>query len=190
VAAGKSEALAAFQRLGAAVVSSDEIVHRLLDREPLLSSLRTRWGPDVVTEGRADRSAIGARVFNDPDELAWLEAEVHPLVRDEIAGWFSRAESPIGVAVVEVPLLFEGELAGKFDTTVAITADERVRLSRAGERGQAGLEGRERRQLTQEEKAALADHVVVNDGSVDDLEKALGQLLGELGVAVRPDRPV
>jgi len=115
---------------------------------------------------------------------------VHPLVREEVASWFSQVESPIGVAVVEVPLLFEGELAGRFDTTVAVTADEQVRLTRARKRDHAGLEGRERRHLSQEEKAALADHVVVNDGSLEDLERALGELLNALGIAVLPDRPV
>lgn len=145
-----------------------------------------RWGPDVVSDGKADREAIGARVFNDPTELAWLEERVHPLVRDELATWFGEADSPIGVAVVEVPLLFEGELAGRFDTTVAVTADEQLRRARAGERGHAGLEGREQRQLSQVEKAARADHVVVNDGSVADLEASLGELLTGLGIEVRP----
>lgn len=148
--------------------------------------LRDRWGTAAVTEGRANREAIGAKVFNDPDELAWLEAQVHPLVREEVSAWFAEARSPIGVAVVEVPLLFEGELAGRFDTTVAVTAEEGVRKARADERGQAGLEGREQRQLPQHEKASRADHVVVNDGSVEDLEVALGQLLAGLGVEVRP----
>ena len=167
-------------------MSSDEIVHKLLDREPLLTILRDRWGAQVVTGGRADREAIGAKVFSDPDELAWLEAQVHPLVWDEVSAWFTEASSPIEVAVVEVPLLFEGELAGRFDTTIAVTADEEVRRARAGERGHAGLEGRERRQLPQHEKAARADHVVVNDGSVEDLEESLRQLLADLGIEVRP----
>lgn len=184
VAAGKSEALAAFGRLGAATVSADELVHDLLDREPLRTEIEGRWGPDTVVDGRVDRHAVGSMVFEDPEELSWLESKVHPLVREEIASWVSRAGS--GVAVVEVPLLFEGEFHGRFDATVAIVADEDVRRGRAEARGQAGLEGREARQLSQEEKAGMADHVVANDGTVEELESALRDLLSELGAELPP----
>lgn len=184
VAAGKSEALAAFGRLGAATVSADELVHDLLDREPLRTEIEGRWGPETVVDGRVDRHAVGSMVFEDPEELSWLESKVHPLVREEIASWVSRAGS--GVAVVEVPLLFESEFHGRFDATVAIVADEDVRRGRAEARGQAGLEGREARQLSQEEKAGMADHVVANDGTVEELESALRDLLSELGAELPP----
>lgn len=144
------------------------------------SSLREHWGEDVVKDGIADRNAIGARVFNDPEELAWLEREVHPLVQDEIAGWFAGIGPEVEVAVVEVPLLFEGEMAGRFDHTVAIVASEATRSERARARGHVGVEGREGRQLSQEQKAARADHVVTNDGTPEELQKRLQELLREL----------
>ena len=184
VAAGKSEALAAFGRLGAATVSADELVHDLLDREPLRSEIDRRWGPGMVVDGRVDRHAVGDKVFGDPTELAWLESRVHPLVREEIASWVARVGT--GVAVVEVPLLFESEFHDRFDATVAVVADEEVRRGRAEARGQSGLEGREARQLSQEEKAGMADHVVANDGTVEDLEMALRDLLIELGAELPP----
>lgn len=123
-------------------------------------------------------------MFSDRAELEWLEALVHPLVRREIASWVEKLDG--GVAVVEVPLLFESELHGRFDTTIAIVADESVRIERAGARGHSGLEGREERQLSQAEKAARADHVIVNDGTVEQLETALLGLLDELGIEVPP----
>lgn len=184
MASGKSEALAAFARIGVDTVSADELVHDLLDREPLRSKIEVRWGPGVVLDGRVDRNAVGARVFGDPGELEWLESVVHPLVREEIASWVGRADS--GVAVVEVPLLFESEFHDRFDATIAIVADDDTRRERAESRGQAGLAGREERQLTQEEKAAMADHVIVNDGTVEDLEAALERLLAELDTGVPP----
>jgi dephospho-CoA kinase len=82
--------------------------------------------------------------------------------------------------VIEVPLLFEGGRADAFDTTVSIVAAEGVRRERAAARGHALVDAREARQLTQEEKAERADHVVVNDGSVEDLEAALSALLAKL----------
>lgn len=187
VAAGKSEALRAFARLGAATVSADELVHDLLDREPLVSRIRDRWSDSVFDGERVDRAAVGGVVFSDPAELSWLESEVHPLVRGEIASWAGKAETDIGVAVVEVPLLFESEFHDRFDATVAIVADEAMRRDRAEARGQVGLDGREERQLTQEEKAQRADHVVVNDGSLEDLEQELRKILVELGVDLPAD---
>jgi len=184
VASGKSEALAAFQRIGASTVSADQLVHDLLDREPLRSEIEARWGPEVISDGRVDRHQVGSCVFNDREELAWLESKVHPLVREEIATWVAGVGE--GVAVIEVPLLFESELHDRFDATVAIITDDSVRRERAGARGQAGLEGREERQLPQEEKAALADHVIVNDGTVEELESALERLLSELGCELPP----
>src|SRR3978361_543545 len=87
IAAGKSEALAAFSRLGAATISSDAVVHELLDSEPLLGRLTERWGGEVAPEGRVDRARIGEIVFADPEELAWLEGQIHPLVGERIGSW-------------------------------------------------------------------------------------------------------
>jgi dephospho-CoA kinase len=81
IAAGKSEALAAFGRLGAATLSSDAVVHDLLEGEPLRGELAERWGPEVAPEGApTDRGRIGGIVFADPEELTWLESTIHPLV--------------------------------------------------------------------------------------------------------------
>lgn len=187
MAAGKSAALEALGRLGAATISADRIVHDLLDREPMVSALRRRWGDSIESGGAVDRAAVGRRVFNDPEELAWLEAKVHPLVQDEITEWFSSLPEQCGVAVVEVPLLFEGELADRFDFTVAIVADERLRRERAEARGQVGLEGREGRQLPQAGKAARADRVIRNEGSIADLEARLREMLVDLGAQPTTD---
>ncbi len=85
-----------------------------------------------------------------------------------------------GVAVVEVPLLFEGEMAGAFDTTVAVVASADVRRARAEARGHALVGEREARQLDQAEKAARAEHVIENDGSVEELERKLSALVEKL----------
>ncbi len=180
MAAGKSEALGAFGRLGAATISADRIVHDLLDREPMLSHLRERWGNEAAPDGRADREVIGSRVFTDREELAWLERQVHPLVREELQGWLDSLDPDTRFAVAEVPLLFEGGMADRFDHTVAIVAGDEVRGERARARGQVGLEGRERRQLNQAEKAGRADFVIVNDGSREELEAGLAGLLQRL----------
>ncbi len=181
IAAGKSEALAALGRLGAATLSSDAVVHDLLEGEPLRREMAERWGPEVTPEGApTDRGAIGAIVFADPEQLIWLESKLHPAVGAETARWIAALPEDLEFAVIEVPLLFEGGRASAFDTTVSIVAGENVRRERAAARGHALVEAREARQLTQEEKAGRAEHVVVNDGSVEDLEASLSALLAKL----------
>jgi dephospho-CoA kinase len=84
------------------------------------------------------------------------------------------------VAVVEVPLLFESEMEAFFDTTVAVVAADPIRRARAEARGQTLVGEREARQLAQEEKASRAEHVVENDGTIEDLERELSTLLAKL----------
>ncbi|HXR29731.1 MAG TPA: dephospho-CoA kinase [Solirubrobacterales bacterium] len=180
IAAGKSEALAAFERLGAATISSDAVVHELLDSEPLLSRLTDRWGAEVAPEGRVDRNKIGEIVFADPEQLKWLEAQIHPLVGERIGAWLASLGGDAAVAVVEVPLLFESEMEKVFDTTVAVVTADELRRERAEARGHALVGEREARQLAQEEKAARAEHVVKNDGSLEDLERRLSALIAKL----------
>jgi dephospho-CoA kinase len=180
IAAGKSEALAAFERLGAATISSDAVVHELLDSEPLLSRVVERWGEGVAPQGRVDRARIGEIVFADPDELKWLEEQIHPLVGERIGAWLGSLGEDVGIAVVEVPLLFEGEMAPVFDTTVAVVTADDVRRARAEARGHTLVGEREARQLSQEEKAAHAEHVIENDGTLEDLERCLSALIAKL----------
>jgi dephospho-CoA kinase len=180
IAAGKSEALKAFERLGAATLSSDAVVHELLESEELRERLAERWGPEVIADGGVDRAKIGEIVFADPEELSWLERQIHPLVQERTAAWLLSLPAETEVAVVEVPLLFEVGGERPFDTTVAVVTSDEVRRERAAARGHALVDEREARQLTQSEKAARAEHVIENDGSVEDLEGALSALLEKL----------
>jgi dephospho-CoA kinase len=180
ISAGKSEALAAFERAGAATLASDDVVHDLLRDEGLRERLVERWGEGIAPNGEVDRARVAEIVFERPEELAWLEAEVHPLVADRFAAW--RAGLPAGVelAVVEVPLLFETGMESVFDAVVAVVADDRLREDRARGRELAALEGRGARQLSQEEKADRATHVIANDGTLAELEARIEELVREL----------
>jgi dephospho-CoA kinase len=180
IAAGKSEALAAFERLGAATISSDAVVHELLDSEPLLGRLTERWGEEIASGGRVDRTKVGEIVFADPEQLQWLEAQIHPLVGERIGSWLASLGDDVEIAVVEVPLLFEGEMAPVFDTTVAVVTSDDLRQARAEARGHALVGEREARQLPQDEKAARAEHVIENDGTLEDLERRLSGLVAKL----------
>lgn len=180
IGAGKSEALAAFQRLGVATLSTDRVTHELLGDSEVREALIGRWGRDVATNGGVDRDRVAAIVFENPDELRWLESVLHPRVGVHVLDWRQRLDPDVEVAVVEVPLLFEAAMEDAFDATVAVVAEDELRERRLRERGQGGLGGREERQLPQAEKEVRADHVIRNDGTLEELEEGVKGLLEEL----------
>lgn len=183
IGAGKSTALAALERLGAAVLSTDAVVHDLYGSPEVRDAVVARWGERVAPGGEVDRAAVARAAFASAEERAWLEGLLWPGVGARIAAWredVSRREPPPAAAVIEVPLLFESGMDAAFDATVAVVADEALRAERAAGRGHAALDERAARQLTQAEKAARATHVIVNDGSVAQLESELSALLEKL----------
>jgi dephospho-CoA kinase len=155
-------------------------VHELLDDPDVTARLLDRWGGEVVAEGTVDRGRVGAIVFDSTEELAWLESLLHPLVATQVGEWRASLEPGIPLAVVEVPLLFETNMQDVFDATVSVIAPDETRARRAGLRGTELLEGRSDRQLSQEEKAARATHVIRNDGSLDELERQVAALVSRL----------
>ncbi len=180
IGAGKSEALAAFERGGAATLSTDRVAHDLLDDEEVRCALIERWGDQVAPGGVVDRDKVGEIVFNDREELGWLESVTHPRVGAHVLDWRQSLGGDVDVAVVEVPLLFEAAMEDTFDATVAVVADDELRDARLRERGQAGLEGREGRQLDQAEKERRADHVIRNDASLEELDGEVKDLMEKL----------
>ena len=160
IAAGKSEALAAFARRDAATASSDEFVHTLLaEDEGVRDAIRDRWGEGAV----GDRKRIGEIVFQDPAELEWLEQLLHPRTRALGDAWLETVDRPL--AVIEIPLLFETGGEARFDKVVVITAPRELRELRRGP-----FADREARLIPEEEKVRRADFSYVNDGSLADLD--------------------
>ena len=180
IGAGKSETLAAFKRLGAATLSTDRVAHDLLDDDEVRAALIERWGDGIAPGGSVDRDRVSEIVFNDRDELEWLESVTHPRVGAHVLEWRQGLGSGVPVAVVEVPLLFEAAMEDAFDATVAVVADDELRDFRLRERGQGGLEGREARQLDQDEKARRADQVIRNDASLQELESEVKRVIEQL----------
>jgi dephospho-CoA kinase len=180
IGAGKSEALAAFERRGIPVLSTDTVAHDILDDEQVREAVVERWGAEIAPEGRVDRDRVGEIVFADRDELAWLESVTHPRVGAKVLQWRQGLGPEVEVAVVEVPLLFEAAMEEAFDATLAVVADDGVRDARLRERGQTGLAGREDRQLDQAEKERRADHVIRNDASLEELDREVKKMIDEL----------
>jgi dephospho-CoA kinase len=184
IGAGKSTALAALERLGAACLSTDLMVHRLYESAEVRDAVVERFGRSVLDGGdRVDRPALARRAFATDADRRWLEQLLWPRVGERIAAWrweADQAQPPPRAAVVEVPLLFESGADHGFDATIAVIADEAVREQRAAARGHEALSERAARQLTQQEKAQRATYTVVNDGTESDLEDKLSAILDML----------
>lgn len=180
IGAGKSEALEAFARHGAATVSSDEIVHHLLRREDVRNAVVARMGNGVLApDGEIDRGALATVVFNDRDALAWLEGLLHPLVSLEYLQWRERlAELPTvpAVCVTEVPLLYETGGEARFDKVVVITAPTKLRRARSV----VATEDREARLIPDSDKVKRADYAFKNTGSLAELDEFVASVLHEL----------
>lgn len=181
---GKSTACRFFKALGAYVVSSDEIVHQLLSPETTLGTqVINLIGPDVVVNHQIDRSLIAKKVFNHPQLLRSLENLIHPAVGQELNKLYNKInhETTVPLFVVEIPLLFEvqGDAFFKYDYSVAVIADEGLCKERYKEKtGQSDTDytARSSQQLSQKEKAQLADYVIINNGTLEDLQQAVTNL--------------
>jgi dephospho-CoA kinase len=183
IGVGKSTALAVLERLGAATLSTDDVVHELYESPELVAAVTERFGPSVSADGVVDRAELAVRAFADDEDRAWLEGLLWPQVAARMVAWregLERLSPPPRVAVVEVPLLFESGMEGAFDATIAILSDEDVRAGRAASRDHRSLEERSARQLSQQEKADRATYVVSNDGTFEDLERELSAVLEKL----------
>ncbi|HSC93144.1 MAG TPA: dephospho-CoA kinase [Gaiellaceae bacterium] len=175
IGAGKSEALKAFARHGAATISSDEIVHRLLrEDEDVKRAIVERLGRVVLRQGQIDRSRVAKIVFRDRDKLTWLEELLHPLVSAAYLRWREQQTAP--VTATEVPLLFEAGSARNFDAVVVITAPAEARRQRSA----LATDDRESRLIPDEEKVARADYAYVNDGTLEQLDAFVAGVVEDL----------
>jgi dephospho-CoA kinase len=181
IGAGKSTALEAFRRHGAATVSSDEIVHHLLATDPEVKrTLVERLGDGILGEdGAPDRERIALRVFKDREALDFLERLLHPLVSREYMTWREQLASlpnPPEVCVTEVPLLYEVGAEKRFDRVVVITAPSKLREARRGGK----KDDREARLISDQEKAERADFTYVNTGTPDQLDAWVADVMATL----------
>jgi dephospho-CoA kinase len=183
IGAGKSEALRAFARHGAATVSSDEIVHHLLRQPDVRDAVVGRMGNGIVApDGEIDRGALADVVFNDREALAWLESTLHPLVAAEYLQWreqLATLPTPPEVCVTEVPLLYETGGEARFDKVVVITAPSKLRRARS----EVAVDDREARLIDDREKVARADYSYTNIGTVEELDAFVASVMRDLASA-------
>lgn len=177
IGAGKSVVARRLAQLGAVVIDSDQLARAAVaPGTEGLAEVVAAFGREVLTPtGELDRSAMAHLVFADPDRRERLERIVHPRVRAGVAARVAAAP-PDAVVVNDVPLLVEAGLAGSYDLVMVVLASPSTRVARlVGDRGMSQMQAQARiaAQATDEQRTAVADIVLVNDGTVEQLHRAV-----------------
>jgi dephospho-CoA kinase len=178
IGAGKSAVAKTFAALGALVIDADEMARlAVAPGSEGLAALAARWPQVLRSDGSLDRAALAAVVFADPQQLAELNAIVHPLVR-RLSGEREAAAAPDRIVVHEVPLLFEAGVYRSCQANVLVVAPLEARIARVVARNgleRAEVERRMRAQIDPARARELADYVIENDGTLAVLrERAAG----------------
>jgi dephospho-CoA kinase len=171
IGCGKSLAAQYFAELGALVIDADQLARAAIERgSDGFDEVVALFGDSILKDGNIDRRALGDIVFKDPKAKAALEGIIHPFVRRE----FEEAVASLkgdDVLVYEIPLLFESKSHERFDLVVTVEAELENRVARLRDRGMhiSEIEGRIAAQATREQRIEIADFLIENDGSEDEL---------------------
>ncbi len=184
IGSGKSTALAYLHEFGAAVASSDDIVHRILSRPDIVAEVAARHGKAVLAGDDVNRAALASIVFHDDAELEWLEHLLHPHVRQEIERWAAaqaKARPRPALIAVEVPLLFESGMDSLFDSIMLVTAPSDMRRRRLSAKlTDSDFARRLSQQMPEAEKMARSRFVFHNTGSRKALRDFVGQTVAQI----------
>ncbi|MFF5204467.1 dephospho-CoA kinase [Streptosporangium sp. NPDC000396] len=188
IGSGKSEVARRLASRGAVVIDADKVAREVVEPGTEgLARIVAVFGKEVLREDASlDREKLGSIVFADSEKLAALNGIVHPLVGARVAELQDQADEG-AIVVYDVPLLAENNLAPMYDVVVVVDAADEVRLARlVGLRGMSEQDARARiaAQASREDRLKIADLVVPNEGSLEDLEKRVDQIWAELSARV------
>ena len=174
IGSGKSRVSDAFARLGVPVIDTDIIARELVaPGQPALDEIRAAFGDAVFTaEGELDRRALRQRIFSQPDQRRKLEAILHPRIRAEVRRQIAALSAPW--VLVVIPLLLESGQGNLVQRVLVVDAPVELQRARTTQRDQISEEEVDRilaAQLSREQRLAAADDVIVNDGSLADLQQ-------------------
>jgi dephospho-CoA kinase len=178
IGSGKSLVGEYLEELGAIVIDSDELARTAIERgSPGYEDVLAAFGDEILTEGEIDRKKLAARVFSDEPARKQLEAIIHPRVR-ETAEKLTRNLGADAIVVNQIPLLFETDGAKRFDYVITVECAEGTRVERLKERGMKEYEisTRMQAQASDEQRASIADFVLKNEGSIDQLQREVQKM--------------
>ena len=179
IGSGKSLVGEILEELGALVIDSDQLAREVIERgSPGYEEVVTAFGDSILSEGQIDRSKLAAVVFKESDLRKKLESIIHPLVR-EAAEKLARKLPSGAILINQIPLLVESDGAKRFDYVVTVSADEEIRRERLRLRGLKDYEITQRiaAQVSDLEREKIANYIIRNDGSIDELTRAVEELM-------------
>jgi dephospho-CoA kinase len=179
IGSGKSLVGEILEELGALVIDSDQLAREVIERgSPGYEEVITAFGDSILSEGQIDRAKLAAVVFKEVDLRKKLESIIHPLVR-EAAEKLARNLPSGAILVNQIPLLVESDGAKRFDYVVTVSADEEIRRERLRLRGLKDYEITERMaaQVADLDREKIANYILRNDGSIDELTRAVEALM-------------
>jgi dephospho-CoA kinase len=179
IGSGKSLVGEILEELGALVIDSDQLAREVIERgSPGYEEVVTAFGDSILSEGQIDRSKLAAVVFNESDLRKKLESIIHPLVR-ESAEKLARKLPSGAILINQIPLLVESDGAKRFDYVVTVSADEEIRRERLRLRGLKDYEITQRiaAQVSDSQREKIANYIIRNDGSIDELTRAVEALM-------------
>ena len=171
IGSGKSLAAQFFSQLGALVIDADQLARSAIERgSEGFDEVLLRFGDTVLKNGDIDRVALGQIVFENPEAKKDLEEIIHPRIRAEFEEAVGSL-NPGQIMVYEIPLLVETNAADRFDFVITVESDAELRKQRLRARGMfhSDIEKRMASQATEEQRRAIADCVLTNNGSEDEL---------------------
>jgi dephospho-CoA kinase len=193
IGSGKTTVTRILAELGAATIDADAIVHQLqAPNMPMLDEIAAAFGPEVIrSDGALDREALGGIVFRDPEARARLGTIVHPpVVREMMRQTQAAVEAGVSLAVLDIPLFFEGQknntgaaTAMRYDAAVVVWVPREVQIERTVARDGCDSAEAERRvaaQLPIDEKKAMATHVIDNSGTPEETRRQVEALYLEM----------
>ena len=179
IGSGKSLVGEILEELGALVIDSDQLAREVIERgSPGYEEVITAFGDAILSEGQIDRAKLAAVVFKEKDLRKKLESIIHPLVR-EAAEKLARNLPSGAILVNQIPLLVESDGAKRFDYVITVSADEEIRRERLRLRGLKDYEITERMaaQVADLDREKIANYILRNDGSIDELTRAVEELM-------------
>lgn len=179
IGSGKSLVGEILEELGALVIDSDQLAREVIERgSPGYEEVITAFGDSILSEGQIDRAKLAAVVFKEEDLRKKLESIIHPLVR-EAAEKLAKNLPSGAILVNQIPLLVESDGAKRFDYVVTVSADEEIRRERLRLRGLKDYEITERMaaQVADLDREKIANYILRNDGSIDELTRAVEELM-------------
>jgi dephospho-CoA kinase len=179
IGSGKSLVGEILEELGALVIDSDQLAREVIERgSPGYEEVITAFGDSILSEGQIDRAKLAAVVFKEKDLRKKLESIIHPLVR-EAAEKLAKNLPSGAILVNQIPLLVESDGAKRFDYVVTVSADEDIRRERLRLRGLKDYEITERMaaQVADLDREKIANYILRNDGSIDELTRAVEELM-------------